>query len=304
VTVIDDDGAAVSQSIAVTVFDSSGSSSSWDFEAGGGDRSFGQFGWVAYASPRDSAGTVTDHTNTGAFPAVIREDSSLGGNSLALIDADAASNDLSQQFFVGTPVAVDIADALSFSFTHISNTGSSSTAPIFLRIAVEIDNASWYIAEQAVPESPSSATTSLFEFAGANWISWEDPSDGFANMAAFPTTGGSAITSGVITHIGIVMASNRSTDYALFDDVAFVTASPPEPTIGTVSISIVSGDAIISITDTDAAHTYTLETNSTLDSAFTAVPGQSFTGNGGTLDFTAPAPSDKAFYRIRVSDTD
>ena len=170
VTVFDDDGATNSASSeTISVFGSSGSSQSWDFEAGSGDRSFGQFGWMAYASPRESS-SVIDHTDTGAFPAVIKEDSSLGGSSLALMDANAANNDLSQQFYAGTPTAIDISDAVSFSFTHRSNTGSSSTAPKFLRIAIQVDETSWFIAEQAIAESPESPTTSLFEFDGANWI--------------------------------------------------------------------------------------------------------------------------------------
>ncbi|GEM_PF-2632332 len=252
VTVTDNDGAIDTDTVTVEIIDASGS---WDFESGSGNRSFGQFGWVAYRSPRGNS-SVINHTDTGAFPAFIKEDTSLGGSSLALIDADASSNDLAGQFYIGTLVSADMVDAVTFSFRHQSDTGSSGTAPQFLRVAIQIDNSSWYIAEEAFAESPNSATTSIFTFSGADWISWEDPANGFASVAAIPTSGGSPLTTGTITQIGLVMVSNRSGDYAKLDDLIFDAGqAAPDAATGLSALTVSATQIDLSWTDNSGDET-------------------------------------------------
>jgi PKD repeat protein len=303
-TVTDDFGDTAQATTPVTAIDpNGGASQSWDFETGSGDRSFAELGWEAYASPRDNT-SVTDHSSTGAFPAVIQEDNSIGGASLALMDADASGNSLSAQFYAGVPVSVPIADVLSFGFKHISNTGSSDGSK-FLRIVIQIDGANWYIAETAVPESPSSVSTSTLLFDGARWIAWEDPTDGFGNIAGFATSGGATLTTGTITRVGILMASNRTEDYAKFDDVELLVDSPAPPP--ELQINMQGGIPGIHLLS-ESGYLYRMRGTDTLgtDPATWPVIGEAVSGDGSELIFLMedPAtlgPNARRFYVIERS---
>ncbi len=305
-TVTDNLGASKTLIVPITVIDPNNSASqSWDFEAGSGNRSFAEMGWVAYASHRDNNSNFTDRSGTGAFPALIKEDNQIGGASLALLDADGASNAEAAQFYAGTVVSVPLADAISFRFKHISSTGSSDGTK-FLRIAIQLDSGSWYLAEDPIAESPASVSTATLMFADARWIAWEDPSNGFSNAFSEATSGGISLNSGTIHRIGIVMASGRNSDFLLFDDVELLTSALPPPTAPEINMDLQGADPELRV-PSQSGYLYRLRGTDELGSAPSTWPviGEAKSGDGSVLVFDledpATLPADaKRFYAIEV----
>ncbi len=263
-------------------------------------------GWFAYSSPRDQNNTGTDHSATGATPAVVKEASALGDASLARLDADASSNSLSAQFFAGTVVAVPIGDAVSFAFSHQSSTDSSDGSA-FIRIAIQVNNADWYVTETAFAESPDSAALVTFQFENANWVPWEDPTDGFSNLSAVDSSGGNPITEGTLTRIGLTMASGRTSDYMVFDDVALMTTSLPPPSAPDIELDVSGGGQTLQV-PSQSGYLYQVRGTDSLGTAPSTWPviGEAQTGDGNVLSFpmedptTLPAGA-KRFYSIEVS---
>ncbi|GEM_PF-3849625 len=306
-TVTDTLGATNTQTHPITVLDPNNSSrQTWDFEAGSGNRSFAEMDWEAYASHRDNNSQVTNRSQSGAFPAVIKEDNRIGGSSLALLDADGASNAQAAQFYTGTQLSVPLADAISFRFKHISSTGSSDGSK-FLRIAIQLDNGSWYLAEQAIAESPGTVREATLLFADARWISWEDPRDGFSNVATFATSGGSSLNNGTLQRIGIVMASGRNSDSLLFDEVELLRSVLPPPTAPEINMNLQGADPELQV-PSQSGYLYRLRGTDELGSAPSTWPviGEAKSGDGSILvfDLEDPAtlpPGAKRFYVIEVN---
>jgi hypothetical protein len=215
-----------------------------NFESAAVDDSFSSIGWVAYRDARDSA-SFTDTSTTTNEGSLLSTTSPLAGSRSGFLSADplsGGSNGGAGQFYAGRDVSVAITNATSYDFTYSADSGSSSTDLQIVRLAIEIDDTNWYVAESPFASATNSSVS--FSFAGANWIGWEDPSDGFDNAAALATTGGSTIGSGNITSIGLVLASNRRTpDFVRFDDVTF-NAVPEPSTYALMAGTLVLGLAV------------------------------------------------------------
>lgn len=195
--------------------------------------------WVAYRSNRDGNTDVLDYTASTSGAAFVSTSGPLNGSRSGYMDGSAVTNhgNVGNVFVGVTGLSVDLADepelAFNYSFGNLGGSDSSFTIAMAVQVG---ETTTWYRQVTNYGGANVANTAVSLQLDTVNWVTWTDPSTGFAN-ATNPPIGGSVISTGTVTAVGFIGGFNRNTAWARIDNVE-LTVIPEPGTLVLVGIAL------------------------------------------------------------------